>query len=372
MVYDSDVDGIALISTPVDDQWSRCTVTAVNVTTMSILWSTSSGCAIYPSAEGLVIMHVNTDDTLNIQVIDTATGTVTASTDFASQGAVAAVGGGIVYTQSHSDIADSGEADPGLGCARDMTLGPCLWQGPGNVTWGTDSTVDLFGNYSWINTNDGVHDLRTGARAPFGSGCSQADGPTKDRALCETRSEGPMTYQQVDTTTGKAIGPVVTPIILMSFSDDSSVYVFLQDQTDTQSHLVGYSWDTGDKVFDTMVDILIDQPGAPMPQLAAGQAGSAFWAWYTDPSGTEGLAAFSLTSGDLLWNSAGASMVGIASVEGQSTVYVSNDTQLTAFDADTVQPVMTVDMPSDLTVTVSGGRPVALNHKTSALWVLNT
>jgi len=366
-VTDSGTDNIAVISIPMDDGSGTCMLTAVNAETLSVPWIATSGCGLYPSTEGLVTTQDNPDGTVHVQVIDATSGSVTADTDLTAGDTVVAVGGGIVYIQ---DVSATSDAD--TGCARDMTLGPCLWQGPGIATGNTDSPVAVFGDYTWINTVDGIRDFHTGAPAPFGSGCSQADGPTADHVLCEMRSGGPMTYQQVDTTTGQAIGPVITPIGLMSFSEDSSVYVFLQDESGNQSHLVGYSWDTGQQVFDTSVNVLLNPPSHLLPKLAAGQVGSAMWAYHTELSSVESLAAFSLSTGTIMWDGANAGMVGVISVNGTSTVYVSDGLQVTGLDADTVQPVLTTDLPAGLTATIAGDHVVAMDNSMGIVWVLKS
>jgi len=366
-VIESDVDGIALISTNMDDTQTVCIVTAVDVMRLSVLWTMSTGCFLFPGAEGLVTVQTKPDNNDHVQVIDTTSGAVTATADFAVDQDTTAVGNGIVFVENQTG--DNGATQ---GCVRDMTLGPCLWEGPGNDTWGTDATVDVFGNYSWINTSDGIRDLRTGAPAPFGSHADQCDGPSVDRVLCVTWGDsGEGTYQQVNTTTGKPIGPTITPMYFLSFSEDSSVYTFLQDESDTQSHLVGYSWDTGKKVFDTTVDGRVDTPDWMVPQLAMGQAGGTVWAYYSDPSGADGLAAFSLSSGKIVWFGTDANLLGITSLEGYSTVYVWNGSEIIAFDANTGQPKMAVVEPENLVCSgISGNRYLYVDDS-GTLAVLN-
>jgi len=368
VVLDSGVEDIALVVTSLDEAQTACAVTAVDEVTLSVLWTISSACWLYPTAEGLVIIQFGDGDTQHVQVVDTMTGTVTASADIRVDQSEMSVGGGLLYTQFESGDSPDVQA---TGCARDLTLGPCLWQGPGNTFWEQDTSVAVFGNYSWINTDDGIRDLRTGARAPFDSGCDQGDGPSVDRVLCETWGGGLETIQQVDTTTGKAIGPPITPMALLSFSDDSEVYVVLQDVSDTHSHLIGYSWDTGQQVFDTTVDANLCSGECYKPDGDnVSEFGNSFWAQYADASQTHFLAAFSLSTGQMLWSGANADLVGATSVEGHSTVYVSNGSQLTAFDADTVQPVLTTDIPAGLIARISGNHVVAFDADTNTLWVL--
>jgi len=358
----SSVDGIAFITTTTSSK--TCDITAVDLVKATSVWTISSYCDyLYASPDGLVAVQSNQNGD-RVQVIDIATGAVTAKATLSTNEMVLSVGGGIIYSQTQMN-------DPtnSTGCARDMTLGPCLWKKPGNWAFDMDESVGVFGDYSWINTSKGVLDLRTGVRTKFGFGTNQCLGPTPDHILCEDSNGTANTYQQVDTTTGKRIGPVITPQVLVSFSADSSVYVMLLDVTDGKSHIAGYSWDTGQKVFDTTLDGQFDDGYGP---LTTWQAGTSFWAYFTDPSGADGFAAFSLTSGALLWHDPSADPVGFTTVDGQSRVYVQNVNQLTGLDTTTVQPTLTTFVPDGLDAQVTGNHVVALDKTNGTLQVLNT
>jgi len=356
------IDGIAFITTPTSSK--KCDITAVDLVKATAEWTISSYCDyLYASPDGLVAVQSNQSGD-RVQVIDIATGAVTAKATLGVNEMVLSVGGGIVYSQTQlNDPTNS------TGCARDMTLGPCLWKKPGNWAFDMDESVGIFGDNSWINTSKGVLDLHTGAPAKFGSGYYQCNGPTRDHILCIGSKGDSNSYQQVDITTGKRIGPVITPQVVVSFSAQSSVYVMLLDASDSQSHIAGYSWDTGQQVFDNTLDGLFADAYDP---LTTWQAGTSFWADFTDPSGAWGFAAFSLTSGAMLWHELNVEPVGFISVDGQSRVYILNVNQLTGYDTDTVQPALTTFVPDGADVTVAGNHVVALDKTVGTLQVLNT
>jgi len=363
-VIDSGVDGIALIRT--NSSGGTCDITAIDLVKLSSIWSISSFCELIPSPEGLVAVQVSDASTGQMQTIDVNTGAIIGSTKLSANEDVFSVGGGIVYTQI-----TPADGISVTGCARDMTLGPCLWKAPGNPTIGTDNSIGVFGGNSWVNTTKGVLDLRTGAKAKFGSGFDQCDGPTQNHVLCEGSNDTANVFQQVDTTTGQPIGPKIEAMYLVSFSADTSTYVFLQDETDSKTHMTGYSWDTGQKVFDNNIDGQLDYPDWSVPMLAWWQTGNSFWADYTDTSGADSFAAFSLTSGDLLWHDPDATPLGFTSVDGHSTVYVTIDNQLTGLDAATGQPILAATVADAQAVTIAGNRVVTLDAGTGTLQVLN-
>jgi len=345
---------------------------------MAVLWTlaptTADGCIeAYPSAEGIVTYEYASVSTLHhVQVIDAVTGKITASADLGPGVNVIYVGGGVIFTYG-PDTA---------GCARDMTLGPCIWQVSDIPPWGTDSSVGVFGDNTWVNAGDGVRDWHTGAPAPFGAGDYQCNGPSKDRVLCQTDTDSGYTFQQRNTKTNAPIGSAINPLFTVSFSSDTPTYVTLQDASAGHSRYIGYSWASGQAVFDTTVDGEAEQPDWPVPTLGAGQAGNSFWTYQTDSAGNETLNAFSLTTGKSLWSGIDFTLLGFTSVEEHYMAYAQNDSQLVVFDADTAQPVLTTNLPYEpcsypdclgdaRTVRIAGNQVVALDATTGTLWVLN-
>ena len=381
---DSGVDGMALAETW-DEAGGGCTITtitAIDLDALTVLWTRQGAFScqgVTASPEGIVAVQYPAQGAPHVQVIDAVTGAVTAEADLTVGETVMEVGGGIIYSQTDT-----------TGCARDMTLGSCLWQAPANPLYprmdSDDSGVGAFGNYSWVNAGDGVRDGHTGAAAPFGSDGSMYVGPTRDRVLkVISPPEEQMLFQLWNTVANAPVAPATsgagdTGRLFtwgVSFSPVAPVFLVHQDGSSegTDGQVTGYSWDTGQQVFSSAIYLPPRATG-----LCYGHCvwltGTTFWSEAQDPKGPTNptpVAAMSLTTGATLWQQADAQLVGVTSQEGQDTIYVFTASRLTALNAATAEADMTIGLPPGATsVWVAGNRVVATAYDGSnTYWVLN-
>jgi len=164
-------------------------------------------------------------------------------------------GNGVIITTSDSQMCGRSMSDPSF----------CQWSAPEPPQ--VDSLVAtkqlVFGDGNWINTGDGVRDLATGERAPFGLAATLIeDAPTihftgaPDRIFRVESSQGsnPPTYQPWNTESDTAISPAV-PATHIIAPAGASYYIAETASGSGPGTATARKWETGKQQWKTPTEI---------------------------------------------------------------------------------------------------------------------
>ena len=245
---DPEVGQIAIIS-----QWQRNgneLYRAFDLAKETMLWSISVPPvkSAFATAGYLVIQTAD-----SLRVVRAQTGRTVAEVEIMADEELIAAQAGIALTvQGGAYI-----------CARSLAdAHTCLWQA--NAIQIDDSAV-IFGDGSWVNTDDGVLDLLTGQPAPFGSDVARtADrlvyylGSTHDRVfryeqeMIDSDLTGPH-LQVWDIQNDRAIGSAMPGSDVVA---DASGSTFVTTRTESARllELTGYSWGSGAQLWQTTLE----------------------------------------------------------------------------------------------------------------------
>jgi len=298
-------------------------LTAVDLKTQTVLWTKNLGTYAFGS---------NTRDLLIISegaltVVGPATGAVLAQTMLPPGAEWFDSAPGIIVTRQEGHL-----------CVRSVTsLDDCLWT-PSDVEYG-----GIFGNGRWINTGDGVRDLRTGEPAPFGADAGKDWTYYRGSSLSQVMriahdDEVGWTLQQWDTATDKGIGE---PRVYQSFisSVNPGEFAVLQKVDASTSSVQAYSWRTGEPMW----------PTAHVSASAAQGIASAGLALVAPTSrATSGCLALDSITGEQLWQDAGCASM----IAGSRTAYVVTEKAPQEPSTVSAHDAMLADFPQLWTVEV--------------------
>jgi len=224
---------------------------AIDLTTMNVLWSIEESTYGVTLGDGTGV--VIEDETHTVGRVDLKTGKLT------PMGSVP-TGDGIIAVTSTYIITESSKTNQY--CGRLLTnLISCQWNAPASI-----SGPIVFGGH-WINTEQGVYDIDTAAPAMFGGDAYDDDtgnatvfyaGPAGAVGRFSiSPDDGSWVYQPWDTDMDQATGAAVT---IQGYIDpsfwDAPWLLASGDNADMANMLTAYSWQTGEQLWSTPLELV--------------------------------------------------------------------------------------------------------------------